>query len=214
MLDDYRLFTTQLVILWAVLDPLSHLTLFMGATTSLTSAERRHAAWLSVVIAFGILTGFAVVGPLLLHAMGISLLSFQIAGGIIVFLFAINMVLGEAQHQSFVRGESENESASATSIAIYPLATPIIAGPGSMLTILLLMDNNRYSAFQQAITIAALAAIMVVLLGIFLAGEYIRRVIGIHGANLIRRIMGLILAALAVNMILSALALWLHLPEI
>lgn len=214
MLDDYRLFTTQLVILWAVLDPLSHLTLFMGATTSLTSAERRRAAWLSVVIAFGILTGFAVVGPLLLHAMGISLLSFQIAGGIIVFLFAINMVLGEAQHQSFVRGESENESASATSIAIYPLATPIIAGPGSMLTILLLMDNNRYSAFQQAITIAALAAIMVVLLGIFLAGEYIRRVIGIHGANLIRRIMGLILAALAVNMILSALALWLHLPEI
>jgi multiple antibiotic resistance protein len=214
VLDDYRLFTTQLVILWAVLDPLSHLTLFMGATTSLTSAERRRAAWLSVVIAFGILTGFAVVGPLLLHAMGISLLSFQIAGGIIVFLFAINMVLGEAQHQSFVRGESENESASATSIAIYPLATPIIAGPGSMLTILLLMDNNRYSAFQQAITIAALAAIMVVLLGIFLAGEYIRRVIGIHGANLIRRIMGLILAALAVNMILSALALWLHLPEI
>jgi multiple antibiotic resistance protein len=214
VLDDYRLFTTQLVILWAVLDPLSHLTLFMGATTSLTGAERRRAAWLSVVIAFGILTGFAVVGPLLLHAMGISLLSFQIAGGIIVFLFAINMVLGEAQHQSFVRGESENESASATSIAIYPLATPIIAGPGSMLTILLLMDNNRYSAFQQAITIAALAAIMVVLLGIFLAGEYIRRVIGIHGANLIRRIMGLILAALAVNMILSALALWLHLPEI
>jgi len=83
-----------------------------------------------------------------------------------------------------------------------------------MLTILLLMDNNRFSMEQQAITIAALAAIMVVLLGVFLAGEYIRRIIGNHGANLIRRVMGLILAALAVNMILSALALWLRLPEI
>lgn len=210
MLDDYRLFTTQIVILWAVLDPLSHLSLFMGATTSLTGAERRHTAWLSVVIAFGILTAFALIGPILLHAMGISLLSFQIAGGVIVFLFAINMVLGEAQHQSAVPEPGET----ATSIAIYPLATPIIAGPGSMLTILLLMDNNRHSAMQQAITIAALAVIMVALLGIFLAGEYIRRIIGIHGTNLIRRIMGLILAALAVNMILSALALWLRLPGI
>jgi len=210
VLDDYRLFTTQIVILWAVLDPIGHLSLFMGATTSLTAAERRRAAWLSTVIAFGILTAFALLGPLLLHAMGISLLSFQIAGGIVVFLFAINMVLGDAQHQRAAPDPGET----ATSIAIYPLAMPIIAGPGSMLTILLLMDNNRFSMEQQAITIAALAAIMVVLLGVFLAGEYIRRIIGNHGANLIRRVMGLILAALAVNMILSALALWLRLPEI
>ncbi|MDF2119955.1 MarC family protein [Roseiarcaceae bacterium H3SJ34-1] len=214
MLDDYRLFTTQIVILWAVLDPLSHLTLFMGATTSLAVADRRRAAWLSVVIAFGILTGFALLGPLLLRAMGVSLLSFQIAGGVIVFLFAINMVLGEAHQGEPHQNASPDAGENATSIAIYPLATPIIAGPGSMLTILLLMDNNRYSAFQQAITIAALAVIMVALLGIFLAGEYIGRVLGVHGANLIRRIMGLILAALAVNMILSALALWLRLPEI
>ena len=210
MLDDYRLFTTQLVTLWAVLDPIGHLPLFLGATTALSEAGRRRAAWLSVTIAFGILTGFSVVGQLLLHAMGISLLSFQIAGGVIVFLFALSMVLGEAKEPAL----HSSSAGDATAVAIHPLATPIIAGPGSMLTMVLLMDNNRYSPVQQGVTIAALAVVLAALLCVFLLSERVRRVIGDNGSHLLRRIMGLILAALAVNMILSALALWLHLPEI
>jgi multiple antibiotic resistance protein len=210
LLDDYRLFTTQLVTLWAVLDPIGHLPLFLGATTALNEAGRRRAAWLGVAIAFGILTVFSVVGQLLLHAMGISLLSFQIAGGVIVFLFALAMVLGEEKPHAVEAGSAEN----ATAVAIHPLATPIIAGPGSMLTMVLLMDNNRYSPVQQVVTIAALAAVLAALLCVFLLGERMRRVIGASGAHLLRRIMGLILAALAVNMVLSAVALWLHLPEI
>ena len=210
MLDDYRLFTTQFVTLWAVLDPIGHLPLFLGATTALSEAGRRRAAWLGVAIAFGILTVFSVVGQLLLHAMGISLLSFQIAGGLIVFLFALTMVLGGEKLHAAEAGPEEN----ATAVAIHPLATPIIAGPGSMLTMVLLMDNNRYSPVQQGVTIAALAAVLAALLCVFLLGERVRRVIGVNGAHLLRRIMGLILAALAVNMILSAVALWLHLPEI
>lgn len=210
MLDDYRLFTTQIVTLWAVLDPIGHLPLFLGATTALSEAGRRRAAWLSVAIAFGILTVFSVVGQLLLHAMGISLLSFQIAGGAIVFLFALGMVLGEGKEPMAQPSAGED----ATAVAIHPLATPIIAGPGSMLTMVLLMDNNRYSPLQQGVTLAALATVLAVLLGVFLLGERVRRVIGVNGTHLLRRIMGLILAALAVNMILSAVALWLHLPEI
>ena len=210
MLDDYRLFTTQLVTLWAVLDPLGHLPMFLGATTALTEAGRRRAAWLSVAIAFGILTGFSVVGQILLHAMGISLLSFQIAGGVIVFLFALTMVLGNAK----IHAIQSSSTKDATAVAIHPLATPIIAGPGSMLTMVLLMDNNRYSPLQQGVTIAALAVILVALTCVFLLGERVRRIIGENGSHLLRRIMGLILAALAVNMILSAVALWLHLPDI
>jgi multiple antibiotic resistance protein len=210
LLDDYRLFTTQLVTLWAVLDPIGHLPLFLGATTALSEAGRRRAAWLGVAIGFGILTTFSVVGQLLLHAMGISLLSFQIAGGVIVFLFALNMVLGEARESAIQSSSGED----ATAVAIHPLATPIIAGPGSMLTMVLLMDNNRYSPVQQGVTIAALAVVLAALLCVFLLGGRVRRVIGANGAHLLRRIMGLILAALAVNMILSAVAIWLHLPEI
>ncbi len=210
MLDDYQLFVTQLVVLWAVLDPIGHLPLFLGATDGLSTAGRRRAAWLSVAIAFLLLTGFGIAGQVLLHAMGVSLLSFQIAGGIIVFVFALNMVLGETPPPR-LRGPGEDD---AMTVAIHPLATPIIAGPGSMLTMVLLMDNNRYSPLQQLITGVALATILAVLLAIFLLGEQIRRVIGTNGTNVVRRIMGLILAALAVNMVLSGLALWLHLPQI
>lgn len=209
MLDDYNLLTTQLVTLWAVLDPIGHLSLFLGATAALGQTERRRAALLSVMFAFCILAAFSVAGQLLLHAMGVSLLSFQIAGGIIVFLFAVSMVLGDGTP---TRPEVHKDSVLA--LAIHPLATPIIAGPGSMLTMVLLMNNNRYSPAQQAITLAALAMVLVVMLSVFLFGEVIRRLIGEGGTNVLRRVMGLVLVALAVNMVLSATALWLHLPEI
>ena len=148
--------------------------------------------------------------PVVVEQSTFSLLSFQIAGGIIVFLFAVGMVLGEAKEPETHSSSGKN----ATAVAIHPLATPIIAGPGSMLTMVLLMDNNRYSPIQQGVTIAALLVVLAVLMCVFLLGERVRRVIGTNGAHLLRRIMGLILAALAVNMILSAIALWLHLPEI
>ena len=214
MLNDYTLFVTQLVTLWAVLDPIGHLPLYLGATTALAEGERRRAAVLGALIAFGILAVFSKAGQVLLHAMGVSLLSFQIAGGIILFLFAISMVLGDTKHAAEPAtgpGASEDR---ALSVAVHPLATLIIAGPGSLLTMVLLMDNNRYSALQQTITLAALAVILCLMLGIFLLGEPIRRFIGAGGTNVLRRVMGLILAALAVNTILSAIALWLHLPEI
>jgi multiple antibiotic resistance protein len=210
VLDDYTLFITQLVTLWAVLDPIGHLPLFLGATGSLDDMGRRRAAIVSVLVAFSILAVFSLAGQFMLHAMGISLLSFQIAGGIILLLFAITMIQGGANPAAAggIAGDT------ALSLALYPIATPIIAGPGALLTIVLLMDNNRYSLAQQAITIVALALVLAVLLGVFLLGNPIRRLIGTGGTHVLRRVMGLILAALAVNMILSALALWLHLPPI
>ncbi|KRE08022.1 MarC family transcriptional regulator [Bosea sp. Root381] len=210
MLDDYNLFITQFVILIAMLDPPSHLSLFLGLTNNLSAAERKRAACFSVVIAFGILTAFALIGPFLLRAMGISLLSFQIAGGTIIFLYALKMVLEEPAPA----GVEAETTESGMTIAIYPLAVPIIAGPGSMLTMLLLVDNNRYTVFQQGLTILALAAVLTVLGTVFLMGEHLRKVLGANGTNVIRRLMGLLLAALAVNMVLSALALWLKLPSI
>ncbi|WP_043839369.1 MarC family protein [Muricoccus aerilatus] len=210
MLSDYDLFVTQLVTLWIVLDPIGHLPLFLTATAALNPNDRRLAARVGVGLAFLILAFFSLLGQFLLHAMGISLLSFQIAGGIILFLFAISMVLGTPGAAATAAG-GEN---SALSVAVHPLATPIIAGPGSLLTMVLLMDNNRFSAMHQGITLLALAAVLTLMLAVFLLGEPIRRFLGSSGSNVLRRIMGLILAALAVNMILSAVAVWLHLPEI
>jgi multiple antibiotic resistance protein len=214
VLNDYTLFITQLVTLWAILDPIGHLPLFLGATMALAEGERRRAAVLGVLIAFAILAGFSKAGQILLHAMGVSLLSFQIAGGIILFLFAISMVLGDTKRPVGSPAEQGASEDRALSVAIHPLATPIIAGPGSLLTAVLLMDNNRYSLLQQMITLTALAVVLSLMLAVFLLGEPIRRFVGAGGSNVLGRIMGLVLAALAVNTILSAISLWLHLPEI
>jgi multiple antibiotic resistance protein len=148
--------------------------------------------------------------------MGISLLSFQIAGGIVLFLFAVSMVLGDASHTLKVparRGAAARRDA-VMAIAVYPLATPIIAGPGALLTMVLLMDNNRYSHAEQAMTLGALATALAGLLIIFLAGDRIERMTGSGVTQLLRRIMGLLLSALAVNLVLSAVAAWLKLPTI
>jgi multiple antibiotic resistance protein len=216
MLPDHALFLTQLLTLWAVLDPISHLSLFIGVTADLKAAERRKAALISVSLAFAILTAFGLAGQLLLGAMGISLLSFQIAGGIVLFLFAVSMVLGDVSHAAKAppkRGAAAR-SDHVMSIAVYPLATPIIAGPGAMLTMVLLMDNNRLSLVDQLETLGALAAVLAAMLTLFLAGSGVERLIGSGGTQLLRRIMGLLLAALAVNIVLSALGGWLKLPPI
>jgi len=187
MLADQSLFLTQLLTLWAVLDPVSHLPLFMGATASLDQSGRRRAAVIAVALAFGILTAFGFGGQYLLHGMGISLLSFQIAGGIVLFLFAVTMVLGESHDAAMPPpgGAAGLIRERVMAIAIFPLAAPIIAGPGAMLSMVLLMDNNRFSLAEQAETVGALAAVLAGLLAIFLLGSLVERLIG-KGGNVYR----------------------------
>jgi multiple antibiotic resistance protein len=211
MLEDYTLLTTKLVALWAVLDPIGHLPLFMAATAGLTAVERRQAAILAVTVAFCILASVAFAGQFVLHAMGISLLSFQIAGGLIMFLFAVRMVLGASLSATNGGGEAGE---TVRSLAIHPLATPIIAGPGAILTVVILTDNQRFAFAGQATTLLALITILLALLAVFVTGGGLARALGPATINAMRRIMGLLMAALSVNMVLSALAHWLHLPEI
>ena len=211
MLDDQNLIATQFLTLWAMLDPVGHLSLFLGATAELTPAERRRAALIGVPTAFGILVFFGLAGQALLHAMGISLVSFQIAGGIILLVFSLTMVLGEPPA---ARATASDPGRRAADIAIYPLATPIIAGPGAMLAIIILTDNNRFTFEHQVVTLLVLGVVLGALLSVFLLGDRILRVIGPGGSNVLRRIMGVILAALSVNLILTAMAQWLKLPEI
>jgi multiple antibiotic resistance protein len=205
MIADQRLFLTQLVTLVAVLDPVGHLTLFLTATSRLTATERRRAALAAVGLALLVLITFGWLGQYLLDAMGISLLSFQIAGGVIIFLFALTMVLGSAS------ATVEVSDAGWRSVAVYPLAVPVLAGPGSLLTVMVLVDNNRFSPVDQVLTLGALLIVLAVLLGVFLLAEPLSRLLGGAGTNLLRRVMGLVLAALAVNLVLNAVSTWLHL---
>ena len=143
--------------------------------------------------------------------MGISLVSFQISGGIILLVFSISMVLGDPPSAAKSPLDPKSDT---LNIAIYPVATPIIAGPGSILAIILLTDNNRFTGSQQATTLGVLAVVLSLLLLIFLMSDMISRLIGRGGTNVLRRIMGIVIAAISVNLIVSALAQWLNLPPI
>lgn len=211
MSDDLNLLVTQFVTLWAVLEPISHLSMFMAVTSELTDKGRRRAAVLATFFAFLILVFFIVVGQALLDAMGISILSFQVAGGLILFVYAMTMIFTDMGKPQALEIDEDKHLAS---MAVYPLATPVIAGPGAILSVMILANNSRHSIHDQVITIAVVAALMVIMLVLFFLAKYLLLVIRQSGANLVRRIMGIILAALAVDIILTSLAKWLNLPPI
>ena len=200
---------TDFVTLFVVIDPIGSLSIYLAATATMKPVPRRRVAVFSVLAAFGVLVFFIVAGQLLLGAMGIPLRAFQIAGGIVLFLFALTMVLGSDTEEPKRKRQGDP-----IAIAIYPVAIPAIAGPGAMLAVVLLTDNDRFDLADQMTTTLALALVLAVQLVIFLAAGPISRAIGAGGANIIRRVMGMILAAVAVNMALTAVVDWLGLPAL
>ncbi|MGY4676682.1 MarC family protein [Pasteurella sp. P03HT] len=184
----------QFVVLWAVIDPIGSVPVYLTKTVGLSIEDRRKIALKAVLIATGILMFFLVLGQGLLEAMQIPLTAFQIAGGLVLLLFALTMIFGE--------GKPENEmrmSSSLSELAVYPLAVPSIASPGAMMAIVLLTDNHRFSFFDQAITTVIMLSILLITYLLFLMANRIQRLIGNTGAAVISRVMGLILAAVAIN---------------
>lgn len=192
----------QFVTLWVVIDPIGTIPVFVAVTASLGAAARPKIAVQATLIAIGVLFFFLVAGQFLIDALGISLPAFQIAGGLVLFLFALTMIFGDSK--------PESESAQATdsdapSPAIFPLAVPSIASPGAMLTVVMLTDNNRFSVAEQAITAGVLLAVLAfAFIGMLLAGP-ILKVIGKGGAAIVSRVMGMILAAVAVDTVINAI---------
>ena len=206
-----NLFLAQFVTLWAVLEPISHLSLFLATTSEIEAKQRRKAAVLCCFFAFLILAFFSLVGRALLDAMGISVPSFQIAGGLVLFMYATSMIFSEPHKPPSIEVGSDKHIAS---LAVYPLAIPIIAGPGAILSVVILSDDSSNVVANQAVTIAVVATLMVILMVLFWLGDLVVKVIGTPGTNLIRRCMGLVLAALSVDIVLTALSKWLGLPPI
>lgn len=199
----------EFVTLWVVIDPLGTLPVFLAVTTGFSAAERNKAAVLSVIISFGVLVFFAMAGSWLLRAMDVSIDSFQIAGGIVLFLFALTMIHGKSHADPHTPAEMNPME-----IAIYPLAIPSIASPGAMLAAVVLSDNARHDFPDRMMTIATFSLVLLATLGIMLAAGRLVNLIGRGGASIISRVMGMILAAMAVDLILSAAAKWLNLPPI
>ena len=184
----------QFVVLWAVIDPIGSIPVYLAKTIGLSVEDRRKIALKAVLISAGILIFFLLLGQWLLESMQIPLTAFQIAGGLVLLLFALTMIFGEGKPEQEIKLSSNlNE------LAVYPLAVPSIASPGAMMAIVLLTDNHRFSLFDQTMTTLIMLSVLLITYLLFLAANRIQRWIGNTGAAVISRVMGLILAAVAIN---------------
>ena len=184
----------QFVVLWAVIDPIGSIPVYLTKTVGLSVEDRRKIALKAVMISAGILIFFLIAGQALLEAMRIPLTAFQIAGGLVLLLFALTMIFGEGKPEQEIRLSSNlNE------LAVYPLAVPSIASPGAMMAIVLLTDNHRFNLFDQTMTTLIMLSVLLITYLLFLAANRIQRWIANTGAAVISRVMGLILAAVAIN---------------
>jgi multiple antibiotic resistance protein len=188
------------VMIWTTIDPISTLALFAGLTASLSAVERRGIARRATLYAAIVLVVAVVLGQIILDAMGIRLLSLKVAGGIILFLFGLRMLFGSASREidSHEKGRD---------LAVFPLAVPTIAGPGAIMAVILLTDNDVYSVPEQIQTAVVLLAVLGLTYLLLLLSDAILRVIGRPGAAILVRVMGILLAALSVELVLSALSI-------
>ncbi|MBE1292973.1 MAG: NAAT family transporter [Rhodobacteraceae bacterium] len=195
----------RFVTLWVVIDPIGTIPVFIAVTAAMTAPERRKTALLAAAVSAGVLMFFLIFGQLLIDGLGISLLSFQVAGGIVLFLFALTMIFGESKpesdkHAADVDAELEEKP----SPAVFPLAVPSLASPGAMLAIVLLTDNNTVAIPDQAITAVVMLVVLVFAYLCMLAAGPIIRVIGNSGAAIVSRVMGMILASVAADLVIGA----------
>ena len=194
----FREFVTLLVII----DPLGTAVMFLGLTVHATHSRRSHTAWRGVLIATAIMLAFAIGGQWLLDMMGISIAAFRIAGGLLLFLLATDMVL--VLH-SGIRSTTEPEQAEAAhshDVAVFPLAIPLLAGPGALTSIVLLMGSAGSWA-ERASVLGALIAVMALALVALIGATQVGRLLGVTGANVVTRVLGVVLAALATQFVID-----------
>ena len=178
------------LVIWATIDPIGTMALFAALTAKLPAKKRRKTAFKTVGYAAIVLIGAIVIGQLLLSAMGISLLSFQVAGGIILFLFGLQMIFADDSSQGDIEPQHD--------ISVFPLAIPATASPGAILAVILITDNHIYTIKEQVITALNMLGVLLITLVLLLLSGRILKLIGTGGASILTRIMGLILAAFVV----------------
>lgn len=194
------------VVFFVVVEPFSIIPIFTGLTTGASDEYRRRMAVRAVLIAGLILLLFAFVGSPFLATMGISIDSFRIFGGLLLFLIALEMVFAR---ESGTRTSTDEraESARRADISVFPLAFPLIAGPGALVTILLWSGPVRIAdeplLFAGLVLCAAL--VLAITLVLLLVAAPVMRVLGVTGANVVNRLFGVVLGALAVQFVIDGL---------
>ena len=199
-----ELFVSALVTFFVIIDPPGCAPIFASLTQGAAPAHRRAMAVRSVLIATGILLFFALLGEDLLRALGVSLSAFKIAGGIMLFLIALEMVFEKRQERRSSRAEDVKRDGEVEDISVFPMGIPMIAGPGSIASVMLLTARSE-GVVGTLIVLGALGCILLLTLAALLAAGPLMRLIGEKLEGMITRLLGVILAALADQFVLDGL---------
>lgn len=193
-------FTTLLV----TVDPPGLAPLFIGVTQGMSALQRRHVAIRSSLIAFGILTVFALFGASILSALGISMGAFRIAGGLMLFTIAFEMIFEKRQERKEKTTDAAITKDHIHNIAVFPLAIPLIAGPGAI-SATVLISGTMPDMAGKAQLIAVIAVCLALVLAALLLADRLNRALGVTGRALLTRLLGVILAALSVQFVVDGI---------
>jgi multiple antibiotic resistance protein len=203
------LFAKAFLTLFVVIDPVGLVPLYLALVHDRSEEEQSQIAIRAVVVSAGILLAFGLTGAYVLHNLGISLQAFQIAAGVLLFKIALDMIF---VHQERETQAEAQEAESRRDVSVFPLAIPLIAGPGSLASILVLSRESTNYYLGLSVVLAA-AAIVILLCYLFLLlSRPMAKVLGQIGINVVTRVLGVLLAALAVQYILDGLLTLLQLP--
>jgi MarC family membrane protein len=189
-----RLFGETFVTLFVIMDPLGTVPVFLSLTSAMSSPARRKAARQAVLVALGVIVAFALFGQKLLDYLHITLPALQTAGGLLLLLVALELLTGH---------ESEPESRDDVNVALVPLGTPLLAGPGAIVATMVFVQQCDDVADYVAVALAIVAVHVSLFLAMSFAGT-VHRVLGESGVTLVTRIAGLLLSAIAVQLIADA----------
>lgn len=198
---DYEFLKTALVTLFVAVDPPGLAAIFLGVTAGMKAAARKRTAYRSVTIAFGILVAAALVGQPLLDSLGITIPAFRIAGGLLLFYIAAEMVFEKRQERKSHSAEVAIEQDHPDDIAAFPLAIPLMAGPGAITATIIQASqaSNNIGNFIGLILI--IGVVIGSCLAVFLMANRIDKVLGNTGRLVLSRLLGVILAAMAVQIV-------------
>ena len=186
-----------------IIDPVGMLPLFVALTHRQNNEQRRRTAIKSITTAAITLVVMAFVGHIVLHFLGIGLPAFRIADGLLLLLLSVDMVFARQSGIRSTTAAETEEAEDSADVAIFPLAIPLIAGPGAITSIILLMGRAEGDFILQAIVIALMLFVLGLCLVVFLSAIPLLDLLGVTGINVVGRVFGIVLAALAVQYILD-----------
>jgi multiple antibiotic resistance protein len=198
---DFDAYIPAFVALFVIIDPVGLAPLFVALTQGMGMGERRKVAVRACLVALGILTLFGVAGEAVLNFLGISMPAFRIAGGVLLFLTALDMLF-ERRAQ---RRQGQAETAHPDDPSVFPLAIPLIAGPGAIATMILLTGQEGGGALHVLAVHAVMAVVIGVVLSLFLLAAPLERILGPTGIAVVTRLLGMLLAALSVQFVIDGM---------